>query len=66
MKIYNVASPYFSNTEKKRIIQDTQKVLEGRLSTGPYTKKFEKICQIYWMQICSFFKFLHECFRNSS
>ena len=59
MKIYNVASPYFSNTEKKRIIQNTQKVLEGRLSTGPYTKKFEK--KFAKFIGCKFAVFLNSC-----
>ena len=42
-KIYNVASPFFSNNDINWIINKTKLVLKGRLSTGPYTKKFEKI-----------------------
>ena len=59
MKTYNVASPYFSNIEKKRIIAGTQKVLDGRLSTGPYTKEFEK--KFAKFIGCKFAVFLNSC-----
>ena len=59
MKTYNVASPYFSNAEKKRILEGTQKVLDGRLSTGPYTKKFEK--KFARFIGCKFAVFLNSC-----
>ncbi len=42
-KIYNVASPFFSKNDVNWIINKTKLVLKGRLSTGPYTKKFEKV-----------------------
>tara|TARA_A100001011_G_C14318675_1_gene849272 strand:+ start:5603 stop:6745 length:1143 start_codon:yes stop_codon:yes gene_type:complete len=59
MKTYNVASPYFSNAEKKRILEGTQKVLDGRLSTGPYTKEFEK--KFARFIGCKFAVFLNSC-----
>ena len=42
-KIYNAASPFFSNKDINWILKKTKLVLKGRLSTGPYTEEFEKI-----------------------
>ena len=41
-KIYRVAGPYFSKKDINWILNQTKKVLKGRLSTGPITLKFEK------------------------
>ncbi len=42
-KIYNVATPYFSNKDINWILSKTKSILKGKLSTGPYAEKFEKI-----------------------
>jgi perosamine synthetase len=42
-KIYNVASPYFSNKDINWILSKTKYILKGRLSTGPFTEEFERI-----------------------
>ena len=42
-KTYNVAGPYFSKKDISWILKETKNVLNGKLSTGPYTAKFEKL-----------------------
>ena len=41
-KIYQVASPYFAKNDINWINKRVTKILKGRLSTGPFTKEFEK------------------------
>ncbi len=41
-KLFQVASPYFSNQDKKWILKRTNEVLDKKLSTGPFSKKFEE------------------------
>ncbi len=40
-KIYHVAYPYFSPEDIEWITNKVPSILNGRLSTGPYTKEFE-------------------------
>lgn len=40
-KIYHVAYPYFSKSDIDWVIDKVPSILNGRLSTGPYTKEFE-------------------------
>ena len=40
-KTYHVAYPYFSPNDIKWITEKIPSILNGRLSTGPYTKEFE-------------------------
>ena len=48
-KIYQVALPYFSKEDAEWIKSNLDKILFGRLSTGPLVKEFEqKIFKIYW------------------
>ncbi len=42
-KTFHVAGPYFSKKDINWILKETKKVLNGKLSTGPYTLKFEKL-----------------------
>ena len=42
-KKYYVAGPYFNNKDISWILKKTKGVLKGKLSTGPYTSKFEKV-----------------------
>ena len=41
-KNYQVASPYFSQTDINWIKSKVKNILTGKLSTGPFTEKFEK------------------------
>ncbi len=41
-KKFTVASPYFSDLDIKFIQSKIKSILKGKLSTGPYTKEFEK------------------------
>ena len=41
-KIYQVASPYFAKNDINWVNKRVTKILKGRLSTGPFTKEFEK------------------------
>ena len=41
-KIYHVAYPYFSDKDISWVIEQVPNILNGRLSTGPYTEEFEK------------------------
>ena len=42
-KIFQVAQPYFSKKDIAWVKNRVEDVLVGKLSTGPYTKKFENI-----------------------
>lgn len=41
-KKFTVASPYFSDLDIKFIQSKIKSILKGKLSTGPYTKEFER------------------------
>ena len=41
-KTYQVTYPYFSPDDIKWITEKIPSILNGRLSTGPYTKEFEE------------------------
>lgn len=58
-KKLTVASPYFSNTDINYVQSKIKEILKGKLSTGPYTNKFEK--KFAKFVGCKYAVFLNTC-----
>ena len=58
-KKLTVASPYFSNTDINYVQSKIKEILKGKLSTGPYTNKFEKKFAKFVGCKYAVFKYMH-------